>query len=181
MFGTLLETLGTIGIVIVLVVFFLIRREDLRDRFIHLVGKGQVTVTTQMLEDAGARVSRYLSMLFLINVTFGVSVGVGLYLIGVPNALLWGILAAALRFIPYIGPWIAAAMPIGLSMAISTRLVSADPDGWAVCCTRTLQQQRPGALALWEEHRRVACGDSGGGCLLAVAMGTCRAAAGDAH
>jgi hypothetical protein len=119
MFGTLLEALGTIGIVIVLVVFFLIRREDLRDRFIHLVGKGQVTVTTQMMEDAGARVSRYLSMLFLINVIFGVSVGLGLYLIGVPNAILWGILAAALRFIPYIGPWIAAAMPIGLSMAIS--------------------------------------------------------------
>jgi predicted PurR-regulated permease PerM len=124
MFGTLLEALGTIGIVIVLVVFFLIRREDLRDRFIHLVGKGQVTVTTQMMEDAGARVSRYLSMLFLINVTFGISVGVGLYLIGVPNAILWGILAAALRFIPYIGPWIAAAMPIGLSMAISTGWVA---------------------------------------------------------
>ena len=119
MFGTLLEVLGTTGIVIVLVVFFLVRREDLRDRFIHLVGKGHVTVTTQMLEDAGARVSRYLSMLFLINVTFGISVGIGLYLIGVPNAVLWGILAAALRFIPYIGPWIAAAMPIGLSMAIS--------------------------------------------------------------
>ena len=124
MFGTLLEVLGTIGIVIVLVVFFLIRREDLRDRFIHLVGKGQVTVTTQMLEDAGTRVSRYLSMLFLINVTFGISVGIGLYLIGVPNAILWGILAAALRFIPYIGPWIAAAMPIGLSMAISTGWVA---------------------------------------------------------
>jgi predicted PurR-regulated permease PerM len=123
MFGTLLETLGTIGIVIVLVVFFLIRREDLRDRFIHLVGKGHVTVTTQMLEDAGARVSRYLSMLFLVNVTFGISVGIGLYLIGVPSAVLWGILAAALRFIPYIGPWIAAAMPMGLSMAISP--------GWA--------------------------------------------------
>jgi predicted PurR-regulated permease PerM len=124
MFGSLLEALGTIGIVIVLVVFFLIRREDLRDRFIHLVGKGRVTVTTQMMEDAGARVSRYLSMLFLINVTFGASVGIGLYLIGVPNAILWGILAAALRFIPYIGPWIAAAMPIGLSMAISTGWVA---------------------------------------------------------
>jgi predicted PurR-regulated permease PerM len=123
MFGTLLEALGTTGIIIVLVVFFLIRREDLRDRFIHLVGKGHVTVTTQMLEDAGTRVSRYLSMLFLVNVTFGISVGIGLYLIGVPNAILWGILATALRFIPYIGPWIAAAMPIGLSMAIST--------GWA--------------------------------------------------
>ena len=120
MFGTLLEVLGTAGIVIVLVVFFLVRREDLRDRFIHLVGKGHVTVTTQMLEDAAARVSRYLSMLFIINVTFGMSVSLGLYLIGVPNSILWGILAAALRFIPYIGPWIAAAMPIGLSMAIST-------------------------------------------------------------
>jgi predicted PurR-regulated permease PerM len=119
MFGTLLEVLGTTGIVIVLVVFFLMQREDLRDRFIHLTGKGHVTVTTQMLEDAGTRVTRYLSMLLLINVAFGVSVGIGLYLIGVPNAILWGILATVLRFIPYIGPWIAAAMPLGLSMAIS--------------------------------------------------------------
>ncbi len=119
MFGTLLEVLGMTGIVIVLVVFFLLEREDLRDRFIHLMGIGHVTVTTQMLEDAGTRVSRYLSMLFLINVAFGVSVGIGLYLIGLPNAILWGILATVLRFIPYIGPWIAAAMPLGLSMAIS--------------------------------------------------------------
>ncbi len=119
-FGTLLEGLGSAGIVIILVVFFLVRREDLRDRFIRLVGKGQVTVTTQMLEDAATRVSRYLSMLFLINVTFGIAVGIGLYLIGVPNAILWGILAATLRFVPYIGPWIAAAAPIGLAMAIST-------------------------------------------------------------
>jgi predicted PurR-regulated permease PerM len=124
MFGTLLEGLATIGIVIVLVVFFLIRREDLRDRFIHLVGKGHVTVTTQMLEDANNRVSRYLSMLFLVNVTFGTCVGIGLYLIGVPSAVLWGILAAVLRFIPYVGPWIAAAMPIGLSLAISTGWVT---------------------------------------------------------
>ena len=118
-FGSLLQVLGTTGIVIVLVVFFLVRREDLRDRFIHLVGKGHVTVTTQTLEDAGARVSRYLSMLFLINVTFGIAVGIGLYLIGVPNAVLWGILATTLRFIPYLGPWLAAAMPVGLSLAIS--------------------------------------------------------------
>jgi len=123
-FGTLLEVLGTTGIVIVLVVFFLFRREDLRDRFIHLAGKGHVTVTTQMLEDASARVSRYLSILFLLNLTFGICIGLGLYLIGVPNAILWGILAAALRFIPYVGPWIAAAMPIALSMAISTGWVA---------------------------------------------------------
>lgn len=118
-FGTVFEVLGTAGIVIVLVVFFLVRREDLRDRFIRLAGRGHVTLTTQVLEDAAARVSRYLLMQFLINAIFGVAVATGLYLIGVPNALLWGILATTLRFIPYIGPWIAAAMPIGLSMAIS--------------------------------------------------------------
>jgi len=112
--------LASTGVVIVLVVFFLVRREDLRDRFIRLVGRGHVTVTTQVLEDAAMRVSRYLSMQFLINVIFGVVVAVGLSVIGVPNAILWGILATTLRFIPYIGPWIAAAMPICLSMAIST-------------------------------------------------------------
>lgn len=119
-FGNVLGVLGSVGIVIVLVVFFLIRREDLRDRVIHLIGKEQSTVTIQMLEDAGTRVSRYLAMLLLINATYGAAVGIGLYLIGLPNAVLWGILAATLRFIPYVGPWIAAAMPIGLSLAIST-------------------------------------------------------------
>ena len=119
-FGTLIEVLGLAGIVVILVVFFLVRREDLRDRFIRLVGKGQATVTTQLLEDAATRVSRYLSMLFLINLTFGIVVGSGLYLIGVPNAVLWGILAATLRFVPYVGPWIAAVAPICLAMAIKT-------------------------------------------------------------
>ena len=119
-YGTLVETLGTIGIVIVLVVFFLVRREDLRDRFIRLVGKGHVTLTTQVLEDASARISRYLSMLLLVNIAFGICVGVGLHFIAVPNAILWGTLATALRFVPYVGPWIAAAMPIGLALASST-------------------------------------------------------------
>ena len=119
LFGTVLEALGSIGVVIVLVVFFLIRRDDLRDRFILLVGQGEMTLTTQVLEDAGARVSRYLATEFLLNVIFGTAVGCGLYLIGVPNPILWGILATTLRFGPYVGPWLAAAMPIGLSMAIS--------------------------------------------------------------
>jgi len=119
MFGTVLEVLGSAGVVFVLVVFFLVRRDDLRDRFIRLVGRGDVTVTTQMLEDAGTRVSHYLATEFLINALFGAAVGIGLYFIGIPNAILWGILATTLRFIPYIGPWIAAAMPIGLSMAVS--------------------------------------------------------------
>jgi len=120
MFGTLLEGFGTTGVVIVLVVFFLIRREDLRDRFIHLVGQSHVTVTTQTLEDAASRISRYLSVLFFLNLTFGISVGLGLYLIGIPNASLWGISAGLFRFIPYLGPWISAAAPVGLSLAIST-------------------------------------------------------------
>ncbi len=119
-FGTLLEWLGSAGIVIILVVFFLIRREDLRDRFIRLVGTGHVTVTTRMLEDAATRVSRYLSVLFVLNATFGVAAGIALYFVGVPNAALSGILAATLRFVPYIGQRIAAAPPICLAMAIST-------------------------------------------------------------
>lgn len=119
-FGTLIEGLGSAVIVVVLVVFFLVRREDLRDRFIRLVGKGQVSLTTHILEDAATRVSRFLSMLFLVNLTFGVSVGFGLYLIGVPNPILWGILGTTFRFIPYIGAWIAAAAPLFLAMAIST-------------------------------------------------------------
>ena len=119
MFGTLIGVLGAIGVVMVLVVFFLIRRDDLRDRFIRLVGGGQVTQTTRALEDAAARVSRYLLMQFIVNFSLGAFVAIGLYLIGVPNAVLWGIVAAALRFIPYIGVWIAAVVPIGLSLAIS--------------------------------------------------------------
>ena len=119
-FGALVEVLGLVGIVVILVVFFLIRRDDLRDRFIRLAGRSQATVTTKMLGDAATRVSRYLTMLFLINTAFGIAIGIGLFLIGVPNAILWGILAASLRFVPYIGTWIAAVAPLCLAMAIST-------------------------------------------------------------
>lgn len=123
-FGAVLGALASTGIVVVLVLFFLIRREDLRDRFIRLIGKDQLTVTTRTLEDASTRVSRYLSVLFLLNAGFGFAVGVGLYWIGLPNAALWGIVAATLRFVPYLGPWIAAAMPIGLALAVSASWVT---------------------------------------------------------
>ncbi len=125
-FGTIVEILGLVGIVVILVIFFLVRREDLRDRFIRLAGKSQASVTTKVLGDAATRVSRYLTMLFLINAAFGIAIGFGLFVIGIPNAILWGILAATLRFVPYIGTWIAAAAPICLSMAIST--------GWLAPC-----------------------------------------------
>ncbi|MCY2966598.1 MAG: AI-2E family transporter [Planctomycetota bacterium] len=119
-FGTVLEGLGAAGVVLLLVIFFLIRREDLRDRFVHLIGRSHLTVTTQALEDAATRVSRYLSTQFLLNLGFGVTIAVGLFWIGVPNALLWGILATTLRFIPYLGAPIAAAMPVALAAAITT-------------------------------------------------------------
>lgn len=118
-FGPLVEILGSAGIVIVFVIFFLVRREDLRDRFIRLVGQGQMMLTTQALQDAAARVSRYLSTQLIINVVFGILVFLGLYFIGVPNAVLWGLFSGVLRFVPYLGVWIAASMPMLVTLAIS--------------------------------------------------------------
>ena len=115
----LLGPLGTAGLVILLVIFMLLKREDLRSRLIRLIGQGRISATTRAMEDAGQRVSRYLLMQFLVNVTFGIAAAVGLFFIGMPNAILWGALATVLRFIPYIGPWIAAAFPIILSLAVS--------------------------------------------------------------
>jgi predicted PurR-regulated permease PerM len=114
-----LEPLANLGLVIVLVIFMLINREDLRDRFISLVGVNQLTDTTRALEDAGERISRYLLMQLLINCGYGVAVGLGLWLIGVPYALLWGSFAALLRYIPYLGAWLSALLPIALSLLIS--------------------------------------------------------------
>ena len=116
--GPLLAPLGTAAIVIVFVMFILIQREDLRDRLIRLAGTGRIYVTTQALDEAAARVSRYLLMQLVINATYGVAVAIGLSLIGLPNALLWGLLSAIVRFIPYIGPWVGAALPIALSVAV---------------------------------------------------------------
>jgi predicted PurR-regulated permease PerM len=116
--GMILGPLGTFGIVIVFVIFMLLRREDLRDRVIRLIGHGSLTVTTQALDDAAERISRYLLMQSIVNGTYGVAIGIGLWLIGIPNAFLWGLLCAVLRFIPYIGPWIASAFPILLSIAV---------------------------------------------------------------
>ena len=117
--GSLLSPLGTAAIVLVYIIFFLFDWTSLRDRFIHLVGRGRLNVTTQAMDDAASRVSRYLGAQLIVNVSYGIPIGVGLYFIGIPNAPLWGLLTILLRFIPYIGPWIASAMPIALSIAIS--------------------------------------------------------------
>ena len=116
--GPLLAPIATAGIVLVFIIFVLLQREDLRDRLIRLFGLGDVHRTTEALNDAGKRIGRYLLMQLVVNVLYGLPVGVGLYLIGVPNALLWGLLATVLRFIPYLGPILAALFPIALSFAV---------------------------------------------------------------
>ncbi len=114
----LLGPLGTAGLVIIFVIFMLIQREDLRDRLLRLFGQGRLNASTQALDEAAERVSRYLLMQSLINGGTGTAVGVGLFFIGVPNAILWGLFAAVLRFIPYLGPWIAASVPVLISLAV---------------------------------------------------------------
>ncbi|PTX94211.1 AI-2E family transporter [Opitutus sp. ER46] len=114
----ILRPLGVAGMVVVFVVFMLFQREDLRDRVIKFVSAGQLNVATQALDDAATRVSRYLGMQLVVNATYGIPVGIGLYFIGIPNALLWGILATLLRFIPFLGPWIAASFPILLAVVV---------------------------------------------------------------
>jgi predicted PurR-regulated permease PerM len=114
----LVDPLTTTGIIIVFVIFFLIQREDLRDRLIRLAGSTDLHRTTAAIDDAGQRLSRYLLAQSALNAAFGVTIGVGLALIGVPNPVLWGILAAVLRFVPYIGAIIAAAFPLALAVAV---------------------------------------------------------------
>jgi predicted PurR-regulated permease PerM len=117
---TLIDVLGTSGLTIILVFFMLIQREQLRSRIIRLIGYGRITTTTTALDEAGERVSRYLLVQSLINGSFGLVVGIGLYFIGLPYAVLWGFLAAVLRFIPYLGPWLGAILPIATSLAVFT-------------------------------------------------------------
>lgn len=114
-------------IVVVFVIFMLIQREDIRDRVIRLVGHGKLTVTTQALDDAATRISRYLMAQSGINGIYGIVIGAGLYFIHVPNAPLWGLLCALLRFIPYLGIWIAAACPIILSLVVPDGYYAARP------------------------------------------------------
>ncbi len=114
----LLGPLGTAGLVIIFVIFMLIQREDLRDRLLRLLGQGRLNASTQALDEAAQRVSRYLVMQSLINLGMGTAVGIGLFFIGVPNAVLWGLFAAILRFVPYVGSMIAAALPVLTSLAV---------------------------------------------------------------
>ena len=120
----LVSPLATTGIIVIFVIFILIQREDLRNRLIRLAGSHDLQRTTAALDDAAGRLSRLFLNQLLINTGFGVLIGTGLWLIGIPSAILWGILAAVLRFVPYIGSVIAAAFPLALAVAV-------DP-GWSM-------------------------------------------------
>ena len=120
----LVHPLATTGIIIIFVIFILLQREDLRNRLIRLAGSYDLQRTTAALDDAAGRLSRLFLTQLIVNGAFGVVIGTGLWFIGIPSAILWGILAAVLRFVPYIGAVIAAAFPLALAVAV-------DP-GWSM-------------------------------------------------
>ncbi len=116
---SMVSPIATAGLVIIVVIFMLLEREDLRDRFIRLVGSNDLHRTTEMLHDAGSRVATYLLIQLLVNVVYAVPIGLGLWLIGVPNPLLWALLTLVLRFVPYIGSALSAIFPVALAFAVS--------------------------------------------------------------
>jgi predicted PurR-regulated permease PerM len=120
----LIHPAATTGIVIIFVIFILLQREDLRNRLIRLAGSHDLQKTTAALDDAAGRLSKLFLTQLALNAAFGVVIGIGLYFIGVPSPVLWGILAAILRFVPYIGAFISAAFPLALAAAV-------DP-GWSM-------------------------------------------------
>jgi predicted PurR-regulated permease PerM len=119
-----LSPFASAGIMFVVAVFFLLQKEDLRDRMIRLFGASDLHRTTVAMDEAAKRLSRYFLTLLAINAGFGLVIGVGLFLLGVPNPVLWGILGTTLRFVPYVGPIISAVLPITLAAAV-------DP-GWSL-------------------------------------------------
>ncbi len=120
----LMAPLATTGLVVLFLFFILLQREDLRDKFIRLAGSSDIQRTTLGLNDAAHRMSRFFLAQALLNTSFGIVIGLGLWAIGIPNPALWGILAALMRFVPYIGGFIAAFFPVLLAVAI-------DP-GWTL-------------------------------------------------
>lgn len=120
--GPVFHPLTTAGATTILVFFLLIYREDLRDRVVVLCGHANIQVTTLALEDCARRVTRYLAAQAMANSAIGIVTGIGLYFLGIPNAALWGLIAAVFRFIPYIGSFMAAIFPVSLAVALF--------DGW---------------------------------------------------
>jgi len=115
----LIRPIATTGLVVVVIIFMLLEREEIRDRFIRLLGARDLHRTTQVLEEAGGRVGTYLLIQLVVNTIYAILIGIGLWLIGVPNALLWGLLTLVFRFVPFIGSFLAAVFPLFLAFAVS--------------------------------------------------------------
>jgi predicted PurR-regulated permease PerM len=116
----LISPLTTTGIVLVFVIFILLQRQDLRNRFVRLAGSADIQRTTAALDEAGERLSKLFLTQIAFNAAFGVAIGVGLQIIGVPSAPLWGLIAMILRFVPYIGAFISAIFPLILAAAVGS-------------------------------------------------------------
>jgi len=116
--GPLTGSLETAAIVVVFTLFVLVKREDLRNRLLRLAGSGQLTVMTQALDEASRRLGRYLLLQFSVNAGYGLLFGLGIYFIGIPHPLLWGVFGWVLRFVPYIGTPVAAIFPMGMALAV---------------------------------------------------------------
>jgi len=117
--GPLLQPMAAGGLVVVFVIMILLEREDLRDRLLRLAGRHDLHRTTEAMNDAAQRISRYLLSQLIVNISCGLPIGIGLALIGIPNAALWGIMTVLLRFVPYLGIVIAAAFPLALAIAVA--------------------------------------------------------------
>ena len=115
--GPYIEGLGSAFIILILLLFLMINRENMSDRLIRAFGHGKISLTTRTIEEVGRRISKYLVMFAAVNSSFGLIVGLGLWAIHVPYALLWGFLAGFLRFIPYAGAATAFALPLLFSIA----------------------------------------------------------------
>lgn len=115
----LFKPLAMTGLVLVFTVFMLLKREDVRNRFIRLIGRRDLHQTTKALDEAAHKVSRFIVIQLVVNATCGVCVGIGLFLLDVPNPALWGLVVAVSRFVPYVGFWIAACLPLAVSFAVS--------------------------------------------------------------
>jgi predicted PurR-regulated permease PerM len=115
--GSVFSALVMLFVVVIFLIFMLIEQDDLRARLTRLIG-GEPGRTSELLNEASDRVSTYLLMQLIVNVSYAIPIALGLYFIGLPNAILWGVLAGLLRYIPYIGPWIAMALPALLALAV---------------------------------------------------------------
>ena len=162
---------------LILVVFMLQKREELRNRMIRLMGDGHIVLATKFVDEAAQRISRFLLLQAIVNGTFGLILASGLLALGVRYAILWGFLAALLRYLPYIGPYLAAVLPISLSLAMfdgwSTTLLVIGPVRGAGAGRRQLDR----ALALRSEHGRLRDRPPDLGRVLGVSVGTDRTGA----